>query len=68
MSDVENFVEADNNDDIIISYLTDYLNDSQLERFRQLISTSESFRNELAHCIATLAITDCVIDEEIRSL
>lgn len=62
----ENILEkSDKNEDIIIKYLTDYLNDSEQARFRELISTSSLFRKELSQILAALAITDSVIDKHI---
>ena len=48
-------------EDLIIKYLTDCLNESELEQFQNMISNDQSFRKELSLSMAALAISDSVL-------
>lgn len=61
MKEVNNMTEPEKTEDLIIKYLTDCLNESELELFRKLISTDQSFRKELSLSIAAMAISDSVL-------
>lgn len=60
MNEINKTVAIDESEDMIIKYLTDYLTDSEQERFRTLISTDQSFRMELSLSIAALALSGSV--------
>lgn len=60
MNEINKTVAIDQSEDMIIKYLTDYLTDSEQERFRTLISTDQSFRMELSLSIAALALSGSV--------
>ena len=62
MNEVEKLAEQGINENIIVKYLTDYLNEEELDKFHNLLTTNVSFRKELSRCLAVLAIADSVID------
>lgn len=47
---------------LIIKYLTDQLNDKELDLLRVTLSEDEKFRREFQMYLATLALTDYSLD------
>lgn len=45
-------------EELIIKYLTDRLNDGEMERFTTAMQTDSGFRKEFRAYLATLALTD----------